>query len=83
MSIVIEAISVVVPIAVLESKYPGGAARYESDCPNGTYCADEHLSRIGFMVPADVRAFVEHLSHLGLVHQDEGNGKQAFRGRVR
>lgn len=72
MSVLVEAISVVVPTAVLEKKYPGGAAQYERDCPNVTFCADEHLTRIGFMVPGDVGEFVERLSRLGLVFQRDG-----------
>jgi len=68
MSVLVEAISVVVPIPVLEAVYPGGVAQYERDCPNGTFCADEHLTRVGFMAPAEVRAFVERLESLGLVH---------------
>jgi hypothetical protein len=72
MSVLVEAISVVVATAVLEKKYPGGAAQYERDCPNVTFCADEHLTRIGFMVPGDVGAFVVRLSRLGLVFQRDG-----------
>jgi len=72
MCVLVEAISVVVPIVVLERKYPGGAAQYERDCPNGTYCADENLARVGFMVPGDVGAFVERLSRSGLVFQLDG-----------
>jgi hypothetical protein len=80
MCVLVEAISVVVPIAVLEKKYPRGAAQYERDCPNGTYCADEHLTRVGFMVPGDVGAFVERLSRLGLVFQLDGRSKAAIQG---
>jgi hypothetical protein len=72
MSVLVEAISVVVPIPVLEAAYPGGLAQYERDCPNGTFCADEQLTRIGFMTPADVGAFVERLESLGIVHQRDG-----------
>jgi hypothetical protein len=72
MSVLVEAISVIVPITVLEAKYPGGVAQYERDCPNATYCADEHLTRVGFMAPADTLAFVERLERLGLVHLRDG-----------
>ena len=72
MSVLAEAISVVIPRTVLERKYPGGTERYRRDCPNRTYCADEYLSRIGFMVPDDVGAFVEHLARYGLVHLRDG-----------
>jgi hypothetical protein len=72
MSVLVEAISVIVPRVVLEAKYPGGTAQYQRDCPNRTYCADEHLTRIGFMAPADVQEFVSALEKVGLVHQRDG-----------
>ena len=68
MSVLAEAISVVIPIRVIEGKYPGGLKRYGLDDPNKTYCSDEYLTRIGFMVPADVHAFIEHLSAFGFIH---------------
>ena len=71
MSVLVEAISVIVPLTVLEAKYPGGAAQYERDCPNATYCADEHLSRVGFMAPEDVGIYVGRLERLGLLHVHE------------
>jgi hypothetical protein len=72
MSVLIEAISVIVPRLVLEAKYPGGVSQYEQDCPNGTYCADEHLSRVGFMAPPDARGFIEGLEQLGFIHVKHG-----------
>ena len=66
MSVLVEAISVVIRIATLEEKYPGGLAGYRSDCPNRTFCADDHLCRVGFMVPTDVGYFVDTLERLGL-----------------
>lgn len=72
MSVLAEAISVIIPCSVLESKYPGGAAQYARDCPNATYCVDDHLTRVGFMAPADVRSFVERLQQVGLVHTRDG-----------
>ena len=72
MAVLVEAISVIIPLTVLDVKDPGGRAHYERDCPNKTFCADEYLSRVGFMVPDDVRAFVHGLSEIGLVHTDRG-----------
>lgn len=66
MAILIEAASVVVRNSVLEEKYPGGRAGFERDAPNETYCADEHLSRVAFMVPADAERFAAELETMGL-----------------
>jgi hypothetical protein len=72
MSVLVEAITVVVPLETLRSKYPGGPEAYERDCPNRTYCADEFMSRVGFMAPDDVRRFVERLQLLGFTHLHNG-----------
>jgi hypothetical protein len=58
MSVLVECFSVVVKRSVLETRYPGGLAAYQADCANKTLCADEHLVRVGFMVPEDVNEFV-------------------------
>jgi hypothetical protein len=72
MSVLVEAISVIVRRSSVESRYPGGNAQYERDCPNRTFCADEHLTRVGFMAPLDVKSFVEQLGKLGFVHVRDG-----------
>lgn len=72
MSVLAEAISVIVPRDVIVRKYPGGLVGYERDCPNRTYCADDHLTRVGFMNPTDVEAFVRRLTSLGFVHLSHG-----------
>jgi hypothetical protein len=66
MAVLIEAISVVVPVSVLEEKYPGGLDAYERDCPNRTFCCDGKLTRVGFMTPPDVGAFITGLERKGL-----------------
>lgn len=68
MSVLAEAISVIVPRAVLDAKYPGGLAAYHADCPNETFCTDEHLTRVGFMSPVDVEAYVRRLQSHGFVY---------------
>lgn len=72
MSVLIEALSVVVLRASVDARYPGGVAAFERDCPNATYCADEHLARVGFMTPADVEHFVRGMVRTGLVHVRDG-----------
>lgn len=66
MSVLVEAISVVVRRTTLQEKYPGGFAAYRADCPNQTFCADAYLARVGFMDPSDVQQFVGHLQMRGL-----------------
>jgi len=68
MSVLIEALNVIVQRATLDVKYPGGVVGYERDCPNQTFCTDNHLTRVGFMHPDDVKRFVTHLDAFGLVH---------------
>jgi tetratricopeptide (TPR) repeat protein len=65
MAILIEAFSVVVRNSTIAAKYPGGRAGYERDCPNATYCSDDHLSRIGFMMQRDAEVFVAQLAAKG------------------
>lgn len=61
MSVLCEAISVVVPADVVERRYPGGLRGYQADCPTRTFCCDEHLTRIGFMQPAVSEQWVARL----------------------
>jgi hypothetical protein len=67
MSVLIEAINVVVRNETLDSCYPGGVSGYAADCPNHTFCSDGRLTRVGFLSPRDVRFFVEMLESHGLV----------------
>ena len=66
MAVLLEAISVIVPCEVIEAKFPGGREGYERAIPNQTFCADGYVTRVGFMHPEDVRAFVEQLGRAGL-----------------
>lgn len=66
MSVIIEAISVVIRQDTLTEKYPGGVRAYIDNAPNSTICCDGFLARIGFMDPADVRAFISTLEIHGM-----------------
>lgn len=72
MSVLVEAISVLVTRPTIENKYPGGLQKYIEDCPNSTFCMDDHLTRVGFMTPADVSQFVGRLQIKGLGFITEG-----------
>jgi hypothetical protein len=62
MSVLVDGFSVVVRNATLAAYHPGGLAGFRDDSPNATFCADEHVSRIGFTMPADAQEFVARLT---------------------
>jgi tetratricopeptide (TPR) repeat protein len=66
MAVLIQGFSVIVRNSVLASKYPGGVEGYRRDCPNSSFCADEYLSQVGFMVLSDAHVFVARLAEKGL-----------------
>ena len=68
MSVLIEAISVVMRIEAIERYYPGGLAALEEAPPNGTLCYDNSIARVGFMTPFDTKNFVERLEKMGFKH---------------
>ena len=72
MSVLIEAISVVVPVPVLKQKIPGGFPGYIRGCPNQTFCHDGNLTRVGFMHSDDVERFVARLERSGLRRNADG-----------
>lgn len=67
MALLIEAISVVVRIASIQARYPGGWESFKEEVPNQTLCADANLVRVGFMNPADVKSFISDLEKNNLV----------------
>src|SRR6516164_3915558 len=66
MAVPIEGFSVLVRNSTLRAKYPGGVEAYHRDCPNGSFCADEHLTRTGFMARSDADVFIAGLAGKGL-----------------
>jgi eukaryotic-like serine/threonine-protein kinase len=71
MSVLAEAISIVIQKRTLDSKYPGGASAYREQRPNATYCEDAYLTRVGFMRPQDVQFFVGQLQLHGIAFGSE------------
>lgn len=59
MPIAIISRAVIVPVQVLERKWPGGEAAYRAAAPNQTYRCDGHLAAIDFMSPGDVEFWIE------------------------
>lgn len=68
MSVLAEALSVVVRADILQTRYPGGLAGYARDCPNASLCCDGHLARVGFLSPHDVDFLLNVLEAHGVVH---------------
>jgi len=69
MAVLVEGISVIIKGSAIVERYPGGWEAFETNPPNATLCADGELIRVGFMVPDDVRAFVDELAQYGIVYQ--------------
>jgi tetratricopeptide (TPR) repeat protein len=72
MAVLIEALSVVVRRDAIVRSYTGGWDQFVIDVPNMTLCADDYLARVGFMIPADAKAFMARLENLGLVYCQGG-----------
>lgn len=72
MSVLVEAISIVVPNDTLETQYRDGVEGFARDCPNATFCTDGRISRIGFMSARDVAFYLQLLQACGLEYRPHG-----------
>ena len=68
MTILLEAMSVVVRCDSLERLGSDGLDHVFSSIPNQTYCSDGSLARVGFLVEQDALDFISFLESVGLVH---------------
>jgi len=75
MAVLVEGLSVVIPVDVVRERYPGGWAAFDAAAPNQTLCADDELARIGFMSPEDVATFVAALRAHGIVYEQDGKAR--------
>lgn len=75
MAVLVEGISVVVRVAAILEKLPGGWPAFRDSVPNSTLCCDNELARVGFMSPTDVKMFVAVLEDFGLVYLQEGSAQ--------
>lgn len=66
MSVLAEALSLVVENRVLARRYPGGVKGFARDCPNASFCSDGRIARVGFLSPRDTRFFLGLLEACGL-----------------
>ena len=72
MAVLVEAISVLVRKDAIRDKMTGGEARFKLHIPNSTFCEDEQLTRVGFLNPDDVGAYIEELTEAGLEFMKDG-----------
>ena len=72
MAVLVEAISVIVRMQSIESKFAGGWLNFVTKVPNATLCADNDLARVGFMQPDDVKEFINQCEEWGLCFLSDG-----------
>lgn len=72
MSVLAEAISVVVANSVIKRSYRGGFDAFVRDCPRASFCSDGVLSRVGFLARRDADYFAGVLSGAGLSGLEHG-----------
>lgn len=76
MSVLIEGVSLVVPVVTLDATWPGGAASFCRDVistpasPARHVCSDGALVSVGFLHPADARVVIAELREHGLMELD-------------
>ena len=81
MAIALEFIDLVVPIALIRQKYPGGWAQCLQDQERligGRVWFDEYLLRDGAMNPADIESLVEEWMSLGFQPTAEVDGQRIW-----
>jgi hypothetical protein len=71
MAVLCEAISVVVQAERALAAF-GSFEAFKRIVPNETFVADNELMRVGFMVPDDVKAFIDRLERQGLTYVRDG-----------
>lgn len=72
MSVLVEALSLIVPRKVLDAHYPGGTDAFmtkmcEPDVPCRLVCADEELVSVSFLTAEEARVVETELTALGIV----------------
>jgi hypothetical protein len=76
LSVLIEAVSLVVPVITLDATWPGGVSAFTRDVMSEPrslarhVCADGALVSVSFLHPADARVVVAELREHGLMELD-------------
>jgi hypothetical protein len=71
MAVLIEALSVVMKVAAVRERFPGGWMAFAQIVTNGTLCSDKEICRVGFLRPEDLKDFIEQMMKLGFVYADD------------
>jgi hypothetical protein len=74
MSVLAEGFSVIVRRSTIDGDFPGGMAAYRRLVPTKTFCADQHLTRVGFLDWPTANEFLASLRAFGLTHQNVDEG---------
>lgn len=72
MPVLVEAFSVLVRVESIQTKVGGGWDAFRRLIPNQTFCTDDELARVGFMVEEDAARFVDSLLEVGLEYLEGG-----------
>jgi hypothetical protein len=75
MSVLVEAITVIVRNGDVDRRYPGGVAALAASAPNQTFRTDGQLAAIGFMTPSDAEVYVLSLEKVGLRFVEDGQAR--------
>jgi len=82
MAIALEFIDLVVPVSIIEKKYPGGWERClldHAELIGGAVWYDENLFRDGAMNPLDIESLVEQWGKLGMEPTDLRDGMRVWK----
>lgn len=66
LSVLADALSVVIQCGTLEAKYPGGEDAYRRKLSGEFYCSDGRIARVKFFSIAEMFPFVEQLTFWGM-----------------
>ena len=72
MSVLVEAHSIIVRCDAIHERYAGGWESFIAEVPNRTLCFDGEIARVGFMSPADAKAYANYLEYRGLSGDEKG-----------
>lgn len=72
MPVLVEAINVILRNETIAEKYPGGMGNFWIDSPNSSLCADDCVTRIGFIGWEMLRGFIDRLVEVGFVFVGDG-----------
>jgi hypothetical protein len=75
MSVLVEAITVIVRNDDVDRHYPGGVTALAASAPNQTFRTDGQLTAIGFMAPSDVEVYILSLQKTGLRFVEDGHAR--------